>query len=235
MEWEKRVVLAACDPAISVLQKEVERSAGMEVLLAMCSSRQALEWLREGRVHIAGSHLRDPDTGEFNLPWVRRLFPKKDTVVVTFARWDEGIVVRPGNPKRVKRVEDLARKDVKFVNRDIGSGSRLLLDTRLAAIGLEAGRVRGYAREVATHLEAAQLVLSAEVDCCLATRLAARVFGLDFVPLDSERFDLVTLRTHLQLPAVRALFETLNRAVLRRQLEVLAGYDTTHTGTVLAS
>jgi molybdate-binding protein len=132
-------------------------------------------------------------------------------------------------------VEDLARKDVKFVNRDIGSGSRLLLDTRLAAIGLEAGRVRGYAREVATHLEAAQLVLSAEVDCCLATRLAARVFGLDFVPLDSERFDLVTLRTHLQLPAVRALFETLNRAVLRRQLEVLAGYDTTHTGTVLAS
>jgi molybdopterin molybdotransferase/putative molybdopterin biosynthesis protein len=234
-DWEKRVVLAGCDPAISVLQKEVERRAGQEVLLAVCSSRQALEWLREGRVHVAGSHLRDPDTGEFNLPWVRRLFPKKDTVVVTFAKWEEGIVVRPGNPKRVKRVEDLSRKDVKFVNRDAGSGSRLLLDTRLAAIGIEARRVHGYAREVASHLEAAQLVLAGEVDCCLATRLAARVFGLDFIPLESERFDLITLQSHLQLPGVQALFESLNRAALRRQLEVLAGYDTTQTGTVLAS
>jgi molybdate-binding protein len=234
-DWEKRVVLAGCDPAISVLQKEVERRAGLEILLAVCSSRQALEWLREGRVHIAGSHLRDPDTGEFNLPWVHRLFPKKDVVVVTFARWEEGIVVRPGNPKRVKRVEDLARKNVKFVNRDVGSGSRLLLDTRLAAIGIKTKRVTGYAREVASHLEAAQLVLSGEVDCCLATRLAARVFDLDFVPLDSERFDFVTLRSHLQLPGVQALFETLNRAALRRQLEVLAGYDTSQTGTVLAS
>lgn len=234
-EWQKRVVLAACDPAISVLQKQVERSAGLEVLLAVCSSQQALEWLREGRVHVAGSHLRDPDTGEFNLPWVRRLFPRNAAVVVTFAQWEEGIVVRPGNPKRVKRVEDLARKDVKFVNRDAGSGSRLLLDTRFAAIGLEARRVRGYEREVASHLDAAQLVLTGEVDCCLATRLAARVFGLDFIPLDSERFDLITLRSHLQLPGVQALFETLNRVALRRQLEVLAGYDTAQTGAVLAN
>lgn len=234
-DWEKRVVLAGCDPAISVLQKEMERRTGLEVLLAMCSSRQALEWLREGRVHIAGSHLRDPDTGEFNLPWVHRLFPKKDAVVVTFAQWEEGIVVRPGNPKRIKRVEDLARKDVKFVNRDAGSGSRLLLDTRLAAIGVEARRVNGYAREAASHLEAAQLVLAGDVDCCLATRLAAQVFGLDFIPLDSERFDLVTLQSHLQLPGVQALLDSLNRAALRRQLEVLAGYDTTQTGNVLTS
>jgi molybdate-binding protein/DNA-binding XRE family transcriptional regulator len=233
-DWEKRVVLAGCDPAISVLQREVERRTGLDVLLAVCSSQQALEWLREGKVHIAGSHLRDPETGEFNLPWVQRLFPKKDTVVVTFARWEEGIVVGPGNPKRIKRVEDLARKDVSFVNRDAGSGSRLLLDTRLAAVGIDAQRVDGYAREVASHLEAAQLVLSGEVDCCLATRLAAQVFGLDFIPLDSERFDLVTLQSHLQLPGVQALLESLNRATLRRQLEVLAGYDTTQTGTVLA-
>ncbi len=234
-DWEKRVVLAGCDPAVSVLQKEVERRAGLEVLLAVCSSRQALEWLREGRVHIAGSHLRDPDTGEFNLPWVHRMFPKKETVVVTFARWEEGIVVRPGNPKHVKRVEDLARKDVTFVNRDSGSGSRLLLDTRLAAIGVEAKRVNGYAREVASHFEAAQIVLSGGADCCLATRLAAQVFGLDFIPLDSERFDFVTLQSHLQLPGVQALLDSLNRTALRRQLEVLAGYDTAETGTVVAS
>jgi molybdate-binding protein/DNA-binding XRE family transcriptional regulator len=234
-EWEKRVVLAACDPAISILQKQVERNAGQEVLLAVCSSQQALEWLREGRVHVAGSHLRDPGSGEFNLPWVRRLFPRNAAVVVTFAHWEEGIVVRPGNPKHVKRIEDLARKAVKFVNRDAGSGSRLLLDTRLAAAGIAAGRLRGYEREVASHLEAAQLVLSGEADCCLATRLAARVFGLDFLPLDSERFDLVTLRSHLQLPGVQALLDSLNRTALRRQLEVLAGYDTSQTGTVLAS
>jgi molybdate-binding protein/DNA-binding XRE family transcriptional regulator len=234
-DWEKRVVLAGCDPAISILQREVERRTGLDILLAVCSSQQALEWLREGRVHIAGSHLRDPDSGEFNLPWVQRLFPKKHTVVVTFARWEEGIVVRHGNPKRIRRVEDLARRDVKFVNRDKGSGSRLLLDTRMAAIGIEAGRINSYAREVASHIEAAQLVLSGNVDCCLATRLAAQVFGLDFVPLDSERFDLVTLQSHLQLPGVQALLESLNRATLRRQLEVLAGYDTTQTGTVLAS
>jgi len=231
---QKRLVLAGCDPATGLLSRMVERISGVEIVSAAASSKLALSWLSEGKVHVAGSHLEDPKTGEFNLPYIRKQFPDEDFSVVTFARWEEGFVVAIGNPKRIRKPEDLARKNVRFVNREPGSGSRGLLDKLLEKAGIGGEKVQGYDRIAHGHLAAAYGVASREADVCLATRSAAQTFGLDFVPLHSERYDLVMRKRTADLPAVKAFLDVLQRATLRRKLEVLAGYDTSQTGTVLA-
>jgi len=231
---QKRLVLAGCDPATGLLSKMVEKISGVEVVSAAASSKLALTWLSEGKVHIAGSHLEDPKTGEFNLPYIRKQFPGEDFSVVTFARWEEGLVIATGNPKSVRKIEDLARKNLKFVNREPGSGSRGLLDKLLEKAGMDAQRVQGYERIAFGHLAAAYCVLSGDADVCLATRSAAQTFGLDFLPLRSERYDLVMRKRTAELPSVKAFLDVLQRATLRRKLEVLAGYDTSQTGTLVA-
>lgn len=230
----KRLALAGCDPATGLLARMVERESGVEIVSAAAASRLALEWLKQDKVHIAGSHLEDPETGEFNLPYVRAAFPGEDVLVVTFAQWEEGLVTAPGNPKRIRRIEDLARRGVRFINREPGSGSRALLDKLLRGAGLDGQRIQGYHNIAWGHLAAAYHVLAGEADACLATRSAAQAFGLDFVPLHSARYDLVMRRRTAALPAVQALLDVLQRAELRRKLEALAGYDTSRTGAVVA-
>jgi molybdate-binding protein len=212
----------------------VEKSSGVEIVSAAASSRLALTWLSQGKVHTAGLHLEDPETGEFNLPFIRKQFPDGDYTVVTFARWEEGLVVAPGNPKGIRRIEDLARKNVKFVNREPGSGSRDLLDNRLEKAGIDGPRIQGYDRIANGHLAAAYCVVSREADVCLATRSAAETFGLGFVPLHSERYDLVMRKGTADLPAAKAMLDVLQRTALRRKLEMLAGYDTSQTGVRIA-
>ena len=231
---QKRLLLAGCDPATSLLSRMVEKISGVEIVSAAASSKLALTWLSEGKAHIAGSHLEDPKTGEFNLPFIRKQFPDEDFSVITFARWEEGLIVAPGNPKGVRKIEDLSRKNVRFVNREPGSGSRGLLDKLLETAGMDAHKVQGYERVAYGHLAAAYCVVSREADVCLATRSAAQTFGMDFIPLHSERYDLVMRRRTADLPAVKAFLDVLQRATLRRKLEVLAGYDTSQTGTIVA-
>jgi molybdopterin molybdotransferase/putative molybdopterin biosynthesis protein len=231
---QKRLVLAGCDPATSLLARMVERLSGVEIVSAPASSKRALSWLKEGKVHVAGSHLEDPKTGEFNLPFLREQFQDEDYTVVTFARWEEGLVVAPGNPKELRRAEDIARPGVRFVNREPGSGSRALLDQLLERAGVDTAKINGYARIAHGHLAVAYCVLSGDADVCLATRSAAQTFGLDFVPLHRERYDLVMRKRTLELPAAKAFLDVLQRSTLRRKLEVLAGYDTSQTGALIA-
>lgn len=229
----KRLLIAGCDPAIGLLTRMVEQASGIEIVPVPASSRRALEWLKQGMVHLAGSHLEDPATGEFNLPYLRRLMPKDELSVVTFARWEEGLVVARGNPLGIRQVSDLAHSRVRFINREAGSGSRALLDTLLRKAGVPTQKVRGYNRVAEGHLAAAYTVASGAADCCLATPSAARAFGLDFVPLREERFDFAIRREFLDLVAVRSLLDVLQRASLRRKLESLAGYDTSQTGRIV--
>ncbi len=232
--FQKRLILAGCDPATGLLSRMVEKIAGVDIVSAAASSKLALSWLKEGKVHVAGSHLEDPETGEFNLPFIRRELPEEDLAVVTFARWEEGFVVAPGNPMGVRTVEELVQRNLVFVNREPGSGSRALLDKLLHEAGMSGKSVKGYGRVAYGHLAAAYGVMSGEADCCVATRSAAQTFGLDFIPLRSERYDLVMRRETLDIPAAQAFLDVLQRATLRRKLEVLAGYDTAQTGALLA-
>lgn len=230
----KRLFLAGCDPAIGLLARIVEKLSGIEILTAPASSRRALEWLKQGVVHVAGSHLEDPRSGEFNVPFLRRIMPRENLTVVTFARWEEGFVVARGNPLGIRQAGDLAASKVRLVNRETGSGSRALLDSLLRQAGVPFQRVQGYERVAPGHLDAAHRVAIGAADCCVATPSAARAFGLDFVPLHGERFDFAVRREFLDLPAVRILLDVLQRAELRRKLESLAGYDTSETGRVVA-
>jgi putative molybdopterin biosynthesis protein len=230
-DQHKRLLVAGCDPGISLLAQHLAKSEGIEMILAPCSSQQALEWLKEGAVHIAGTHLRDA-SGDYNLAAIHRLFPKGGVKVVTFAIWEQGLVFAAGNPKNIRGVEDLGRADVRLINREKGAGSRDLLDRELERAGIAARNVKGYDRIAHGHLPVALAVSQGEADVCVATRSAAQAFGLGFVPLATERYDLVIRRAFVQLPAVEALLDALNRATIRRKLELLAGYDTSHTGEV---
>lgn len=227
---EKRLVIAGCDPAIGLLASAVERLSGVEVVAISAASQRALEWLKAGRVHIAGSHLEDAASGEFNLPQLRRLMPDEDLAVTTFASWEEGFVVARGNPLGIRGAADLVRPKVRIINREPGSGSRTLLDRMLRRDGIPAEKVRGYGNLASGHLAAARAVAAGASDCCVATAAVAQAFSLDFLPLHAERFDFAVRREFFALPAVRCLHELLQRASFRRKLESLAGYETSQTG-----
>jgi molybdopterin molybdotransferase/putative molybdopterin biosynthesis protein len=232
-EYGRRLLIAGCDPGISVLGRHL-KNAGIELVMASCSSSKALELLKQKQIHVAGSHLRDEATGESNLPAVRKVFPGKSVTVVNFAAWEQGVVVRRGNPKGIRKAGDLARKDLRLINREPGAGSRILLDSTLRRLGFKTSDVSGYDQVAYGHIPAAWHVHTGQGDYCIATRAAARVFGLDFVPLVSERFDLVIPKLHQDLSATHVLLETLNRAAFQRELELLGGYDTSQTGKLLA-
>jgi len=221
--------VAGCDPGISVLARHAQ-PAGIDLVLAHRNSSQALALLKEGAVHIAGSHLKDEASGECNLPQIGRLFPRNSVAVIAFAVWEEGILTAAGNPKSIREIADLARPEVAIVNREPGAGSRVLLDSHLHRLGVSSGKVRGYERLAPGHLPAAWQVQSGAVDACLATRAAARLLGLHFIPLVTERYDLVIRRQHLDLPRMQNLLDTLARSGFRRELEGFGGYDTRVAG-----
>lgn len=228
-EFQNRVLIAGCDPAMPVLARYLQ-AAGIEAVLAHRNSSEALALLKEGCVHVAGTHLRDAASGESNTAHVGRLFRGNSVAVVAFAMWEQGMVVARGNPKSLRGIEDLTRPEVTLVNREKGAGSRVLLDSSLAEAGIRARNVRGYDRIAAGHFAAAGEVRAGAADCCIAPRAAARVFGLDFIPLLTERYDLVVRKRHLNLRGVQVVMETLSRASFRREVESLGGYDTRAAG-----
>ena len=228
-EFRNRLLIAGCDPAMDVLARHA-RSAGIELVLVHQNSSDSLRLLKKRLVHIAGTHLRDASTGESNVPAVTRLFARTSVAVISFATWQEGLITALGNPKRIHGVEDLARRGVAFVNREPGSGSRLLLDTYLARLKLSAKRVRGYERLAFGHLAAAWQVKTGAADCCLASASAARTLGLHFVPLESARYDLVMHKHQLESPALQTLLNTIALSSFRRELNGTGGYDTARTG-----
>lgn len=228
-DFANRILIAGCDPGISVLSRHA-LAAGTELVLAHRNSSQALALLKQGAVHVAGTHLKDEASGESNLPAIARLFPKNSVAVISFAVWEEGILTARNNPKNIRGVEDLVRQDVTIVNREKGSGSRALLDSRLKRLSLEGNLINGYETLAPGHLPAAWQVQSGAADCCLATGAAARIFGLHFIPLVTERYDLVIRRRYLDLPRMQSLLDTLSRSHFRRELEGLGGYDTKVAG-----
>ena len=219
-EMSNRLLIAGCDPATSVLSRHLQR-AQIGLVAAPVNSSAALELLHRGLVHVAGTHL-EGGAGESSAG----AKAGEGNAVFAFAVWEQGLVVGRGNPKRLRAVEHLARRGVRLANREKGSGSRQLLDARLKAAGVSGKSIAGYSDvPAAGHLAAAWRVYAGLADCCVATASAARAFGLDFIALTRERYDLVVPRRHLEFAPVQRLLETLSQAALRRELETLCGYD----------
>jgi putative molybdopterin biosynthesis protein len=220
---EQVLVMRGCDPATGLLAAAL-RARGVELIWSEEGSRAALAALGRGEAHVAGCHLRDEASGHFNAPWVRRLVPFPCTLV-SFAIWQQGLIVAPGNPLGLREAADLARPGVRIVNRAPGTGARALLDRVLAAAGVPPTAVRGYEHEVDGHLAVAEAIRAGLADAGVGVRAAAEAAGLDFVLLAEERYDLVVPNHFLDLPAVGALLDVLQRPGLRRQVEALGGYD----------
>jgi len=227
-ETGETLVAVGCDPAVSVVAAHLS-TRGVHLSWHEMGSATALQELANGHAHVAGCHLLDPQSGQYNLPAVAHYLPFP-TTVVTFAVWDQGLVVAPGNPKRIRGIEDLARPGVFIVNREQGAGSRLLLDQALAGAGLGPEQVAGYGREAHSHLSIAEAVGMGLADTGVAVRAAAIALGLDFVPLGQERYDLVIPDHFLNEHPIQELLASLRRPALRRQIEALGGYDVARMG-----
>ncbi len=227
---DNRLLIAGCDPAISVLARRAS-TVGVDLVLLHRNSSEALELLKGGYVHIAGTHLRDRKTGESNLPAIRKMFKAGSVVAITFASWEQGIVTRPDNPKKIKSLTDFARKDVRLVNREHGSGARDSLDQELAKLGVAPESVRGYASEAKGHLAVASQVRDGAADGGIAAHSAAIYAGLGFIPFVAERYDFVVHQRDLHLPSVQVIFNILNDGRFRRDLQMLAQHDVTTTGS----
>jgi putative molybdopterin biosynthesis protein len=183
--------------------------------------------LRQGLCQISGSHLLD-ETGEYNTPFVRHLFPDRDVEIVTLAYRTQGLLLASGNPKGVKKILDVAKPDVRFVNRNAGSGTRLWFDAELRKLDIPAEKINGYDRIVKTHSEAASLIESGKADTALGLQAAAHQYNLDFIPLFEERYDLVLPRENEK--ALSPFLDYLQTANFRTELSSLTGYNTTHSG-----
>ena len=197
-------------------------------LLSMpVGSLDGLVNLRQGLCQVSGSHLLD-ESGEYNTPFVRHLFPDRDVEIVTLAYRTQGLMFTGGNPKDIKKVADIVRPNVRFVNRNAGSGTRLWLDSELRKLKIPAEQVNGYDKVVKTHTEAAGLIAANKADVSLGLQAAACQHGLDFIPLFEERYDLVLPRENESVLA--PVLDYLQTAAFRDALKSLTGYNSAHSG-----
>ena len=183
--------------------------------------------LRQNLCSLSGTHLLDP-SGEYNLPYIRHIFPDRTMQVVTLAHREQGLITAPGNPKMINSLADLTRKNITFVNRNPGSGTRLWLDHRLHEEGIPTESILGYKYAVSTHTECAKMVQTGKADIALGLQAAAHQFGLGFIPLFHERYDLVFMQE--QSIMLVPLMDTIQTRSFRRSVNALTGYDTAHTG-----
>jgi molybdate-binding protein/DNA-binding XRE family transcriptional regulator len=224
-----RILMAGCDPSAPILAHALERQ-GCELVISYHNRPHSLDLLGQKLVHVGGAHLLDKTTGKTDLLAITKMFPRNAVAVFSYAVWKEGLVVARGNPKKITGIHDLLRSDVRFMNREPGSGCRKLLDDQLDCHNIARENVRGYERITLGHLPAVRQVQMGEVDCCIGLQAGARALGLDFIELNRMPYHLVIRRKNLELPPVKTLLETLGRASFRREMEACTGYDMSSAG-----
>ncbi len=207
---------------------------GRRLASANVGSLGGLVALRRGQAHLAGAHLLDPESGEFNLPYIRQYLPETPVAVVALVGREQGLILARGNPKGICDLSDLTREDVRFVNRQRGAGTRVLLDYHLERMGIDAQAIQGYNQEEYTHLAVAAAVASGRADCGLGIAAAARALDLDFVPLFQERYDLVIPLAYYRSSLLVPLLDLLHDTDFRAAVAALPGYDLTPMGREVA-
>jgi putative molybdopterin biosynthesis protein len=224
------VAIGSHDPVLDLAASLLRsRDPDRTLVSGPVGSLGGLVALRDGLCHVAGCHLLDPETGEYTQPWIRRVLGDRPVDVVRLVHREQGLIVAPGNPAGLSGLEDLTR--VRYVNRQRGAGTRVLLDHELAARGIDPAAVDGYEREEPTHLAVAAAVAAGRADAGLGVMAAARAFGLGFVPVAREPFDLVMAPGE---PAVAPLLALLGDAEFRAQVEAMGGYSVEETGRRVA-
>lgn len=231
-EQQNTIILTGShDLTLDLLASHLGRqNPGVTLCVSNVGSLGGLIALEREEAHVAGAHLLDEETGEYNVPYVKRLLPGQEVVLVTLAHRLQGLILPKGNPAGIGGLDDLLRQGVRFVNRQKGAGTRVLLDHRLKKLGARPDQIEGYQREEQTHLAVAAAVASGAADVGLGILAAARSFGLEFLPLVKERYDLVVPRRHYENPLFQALLRVIGDEGFRQVVEELGGYDVGEMG-----
>lgn len=225
--------LGSHDMALDLIDSFLRRAyPGESLATGNLGSLGGLTSLRRREAHCAGMHLLDPETGVYNLPYVRRYLPGEEVVLLHVVKRQQGLMVAKGNPLGLKSAADLARPGVRFVNRQAGAGTRIFLDYLLSREGIDPGQISGYEREVFTHLAVAVAIAGGTADAGLGILAAARAFGLDFIPLGEEDYDLAIPLAQWETDRMRHLEEVLAEPEFQRSVEALGGYRLDRCGEV---
>jgi putative molybdopterin biosynthesis protein len=229
------VCIGSHDNALDVLGNFLrKRHPELSLSSAHVGSMGGLLALKRGEAHLAGTHLLDEETGEYNVSYIKKHLPGGKTALVNLVYRTQGFLVPKGNPKGIRGFEDLKRADVVFVNRQAGAGTRLLTDLHLKKLGIDPSSVKGYHHEEFTHMAVAAAVVSGAADTGLAVLSAAQALGLDFIPVAQERYDLAVPREFLETPPLKALLAIIREdAEFRAQLTAMGGYDVSEMGRLI--
>ena len=235
-QQEKKVLLLGCDPAFALLGAHASRwAADARIQCRFASSHLALARLASGHAHIAGTHLHNPSSVDSNVTLAQKILSGTKAMVVAFSFFEEGLMVASGNPHRIRTVAELAKRGLRFVNREPGAALRILLDERLTQAGLTGESIKGYDNLISNHSRCAQAVAFNMADAALGLRAVAAAYGLDFVPMEAVRCDLVIPCDLLEYPAVKILLDVLQTRSLRDELSSLPGYESACTGKVIGN
>ena len=189
--------------------------------------------LKRGVCHLAGSHLLDTDDGSYNVSYIKKLLPDLSVTLLHLVERDQGLMIQRGNPKNIKSISDLAREEIRFMNRQGGSGTRILLDFKLKQLEIDPASIEGYQLEEFTHMAVAVAVLSGTADAGLGIFAAAKALDLDFIPVVTEQYELIISNDHFDSPNIQILLETINSQQFKDRVNALGGYNTAHTGKIV--
>ena len=229
------VIIGSHDITIDILADEIRRGGrNIRISSGNVGSLGGLMAIRKGICHIAGSHLLDTETGGYNVSYINRYLKGVRVSLFRLVLRDQGLVVQKNNPKGIKGIMDLVRDDITFVNRQPGSGTRILFDYNLARSGIKSAAIKGYENEDFTHMSVAVDVLSGAADCGMAIYASAKALGLDFIPMDREQYDLVIPNVFLDEPNIQAVLDTIRSQGFRDRVIALGGYDPSGSGELLA-
>lgn len=228
------VVVGSHDNTLDVLADMIKvKHSHLSISSSHVGSMGGLMAVKRGACHLAGSHLLDTEDGSYNLSYIAKYLPQNDVKLVNLVYRDQGLIVGRGNPKGIKGIEDLARNDISFINRQPGSGTRILLDYRLNRLGIHSEDIIGYQHEEFTHMAVAVAVLSGTVDAGLGIYAAAKALDLDFIPVVTEQYDLIIPEAYFESKNIHLMFETINSREFKRRVEALGGYSTEKTGEII--
>lgn len=233
---KEQLILCGQDIILDILTRHLEKALpAVRCLRNYIGSIDGLLALYHGTANAVTTHLWDSDTDSYNLPYVRRLLPGQHTVVINLAYRMEGFYVAKGNPKHILTWQDLTSSSVRFVNREPGSGARVLLDEQLRLLGIQNAGIYGYTHEEMSHLAVASCVGRNEADVGLGIEKAAlQVQGIDFIPLQREQYDLVIRKETMETALMKNLLTILRSASFRSEVSGIGGYDLTRTGEIIA-
>jgi len=228
------VVVGSHDNTLDVLADQLKATHGRFSLSSShVGSMGGLMAVKKGLCHLAGSHLLDTSDGSYNISYLRRYLPEHPVRLVHLVEREQGLIIAKGNPRGIQGIQDLVRPDVAFINRQGGSGTRILLDDKLRRLGLAPEAILGYDHEEFTHMAVAVAVLSGTADAGLGIYAAARALGLDFIPVVTEKYELVIPERHFMSEKIQVLLEIIQSRGFRKRVADLGGYSTEHTGQIV--